>query len=315
MPPLQTLVYLGSPSSAGRVWTCLRAPSRLLPGGKCGGLVRGGRLESCEGSRFAICALDRGTEKSGFERRVRVLSARARPLRRARGRSRSGRARAAGRNSRPGLARRTRQRSPRPGRKVCWAAARRGQLMAHLRLGQGNSFQRGSRTARALTALALALAGAACSGGGSSGSSASSQGFAYLGPRSWTITGPQGGPFTNTSMDFMLLNTSSDALDWTASSVPAFLQLDMQGGSIPANSQRSVHATLNAAMAQALPAGDSQGSLTFHDVGGGQADVAIDCDLSISVAGVTINLSPGADFASTGPAAGPFTPPFAVYTL
>jgi hypothetical protein len=116
-------------------------------------------------------------------------------------------------------------------------------------------------------------------------------------------------------MDFMLLNTSASDLDWTASVVPAFLQLDQPSGTIPANSQRSVHATLNGAMAQALPAGDSQGTLTFHDVAGDQADVAIDCNLSISAVGVTINLAPTADFASTGPAAGPFTPAFGVYTL
>ena len=187
--------------------------------------------------------------------------------------------------------------------------------MAYLRLGQGNSFQRGNRTARALAALALALVGAACSGGGSSGSAASSQGFTYSGPTSWTITGPQGGPFANTSMNFMLQNTSSDALNWTASSVPAFVQLDLPSGSIAANSQATVHATLIAAMAQALPAGNSQGALTFHDDAGGQADVAIDCQLSVSAPGVTINLAPTADFASSGSAAGPFTPPTAIYTL
>ena len=171
------------------------------------------------------------------------------------------------------------------------------------------------RAARALAALALVFAGAACSGGGSSAPGASSPRFTYTGPTTWTITGPQGGPFVNTSMDFLLENHGADPVDWSASSVPAFVQLDLTSGSIPANSQTSIHATLDSAMAQSLPVGNSNGTLSFHNDTAAQADVDVDCTLSISTAGLSVQVLPTTNFTSSGPAGGPFSPASTVYTL
>ena len=69
--------------------------------------------------------------------------------------------------------------------------------------------------ARAFAALGLVLAGAACGGGGSSGSGAVGGQLGYAGSTTWTIVGPQGGPFQNSSRVFTLLNSSSDPLSWS----------------------------------------------------------------------------------------------------
>ncbi len=187
--------------------------------------------------------------------------------------------------------------------------------MAQGRLGQNGSVGRETSSGRTLAALALALLGAACSGGGSSNPAVTSQVLTYTGPTSWTITGPQGGPFVNTSMNFLLENNGSDAVDWSATSIPVFVQLDMTSGTIAGNSQSSVHATLDSAVAQALAAGSSAGTLTFHNNAGNQADVDIACTLSVSAPGVTIQLAPTADFTTTGPAGGPFAPASTLYTV
>jgi hypothetical protein len=168
---------------------------------------------------------------------------------------------------------------------------------------------------RTLAALSLGLVGAACSGGGSTDSGAGASGISYSGPTTWTISGPQGGPFQNRSMDVLLENHGSAPIDWSASSVPSFVVLDQTSGTIPGNSQASVHAALDPQQTGSLPVGNSFGLLAFHNESEPQNDIGIDTTLSVSAPGVSISLTPTADFNSTGPASGPFVPPSKIYTL
>jgi hypothetical protein len=170
------------------------------------------------------------------------------------------------------------------------------------------------RMNRALLALALASLGSACAGGGSGGGGVS-PGFTYNGPTTWTITGPEGGPFSNSSTVVMLDNQGSQPVSWSATSVPSFVQLDQLSGTIQPSTQIRIHADLNTAMAQTLTAGNYQGTLTFHNDSGSQADIDIACTLSIQSVGRSSQLVPATDFASQGPATGPFQPDSIVYTL
>jgi hypothetical protein len=173
-----------------------------------------------------------------------------------------------------------------------------------------------SRAGRVLAALALAMAGAACGGGSSSGgSNATGPQLAYSGPTTWTIVGPQGGPFVNSSMVFTLQNTSLDQVSWSASTVPSFVQLDQQSGVLAANSEVDVHANLNGPLANSLPPGMIQETLTFHNGTAPQADIAIDCLLSVASGGTNTELLPTSDYSASGPAGGPFQPASATYNL
>src|SRR5689334_9115972 len=170
-------------------------------------------------------------------------------------------------------------------------------------------------SARTVVALALTILGSACSGGGSSAPQSQGPQLLYEGATTWTISGPQGGPFVNASHDFTLENTGSDPISWSASSIPAFLVLDQPSGVVQPGAQVVVHADLLASMANSLPPGNSSGPLTFRNDTGSQPDIVIDCTLSVADAGSQSNLAPSNNCTFQGPAGGPFTPVQAVYTL
>jgi len=167
----------------------------------------------------------------------------------------------------------------------------------------------------ACVALALAWLGAACSGGGSASLGVTSPRIRFTGPSTWTITGPEGGPFANGSLDVQLQNTGADPIDWSASSVPSYVLLDLTSGTIAANSSTTVHAALDSALAATLSAGNNAGVLAFHNDTAPQPDISITTSLSISAPGVSIFLGPATNFTTSGPAGGPFVPPSTIYSL
>ena len=163
-------------------------------------------------------------------------------------------------------------------------------------------------------ALVLAGIGVACSGGGSAAGGSTAR-FAYAGPGTWTIAGPAGGPFANTTADITLTNAGADSVSWSATHVPAFLQLDAHEGLVPPAGTASIHAQLDTATAQTFPVGDLTDTLLIHNDTGRQADVAIDCSLSVIQPVTSIELLPPTDLASTGPEGGPFLPSTLAYHL
>jgi hypothetical protein len=168
---------------------------------------------------------------------------------------------------------------------------------------------------RALLVLALASVGVGCAGGGSGGSGGASPRFTYRGAATWIITGAQGGPFSNASNIAVLENPGSRPVAWSATSVPAFVQLDQLTGVISPNTQVSIHADLNAGVAQTLTLGDYPGTLTFHNDSAPQPDIGIGCALLIQPPASGSRLLPATDFASQGAATGPFQPDSTVYRL
>jgi hypothetical protein len=171
------------------------------------------------------------------------------------------------------------------------------------------------RIQRVLLALALVSLGAACTGGSTAGGGSVSSGITYNGPTTWTITGPEGGPFSNTSMVVSLENLGNQSVAWSATSVPSFVQLDQISGVIQPNAQVQIHADLIVAVAHALTSGIYAESLTFHDDTTPQADIEIDCTLIVQIPSSSSQLIPSTPFASQGSPSGPFVPDSTVYSL
>jgi len=190
-----------------------------------------------------------------------------------------------------------------------------GAAMAVRILGEFRTSRITKHLGRAFAAMALALVGAACSGEGSATLGVSSPTITYTGPSAWTITGPAGGPFANGSIDVQLQNNGADPIDWSASSIPSFVLLDQTSGTIAANSQTTVHAALDSALAATLAAGNNADVLAFHNDTAPQTDISINTTLSISAPGVSIFLGPATNFTTSGPAGGPFVPPSTIYSL
>jgi hypothetical protein len=165
-------------------------------------------------------------------------------------------------------------------------------------------------------AAALALVGvvASCAAGGDSGGSVSS-GITYNGPTSWTISGPEGGPFTGGSLLVILDNQSAQPVAWSASSIPSFVQLDQTSGTIDANTTVRIQCDLNLAVAQGLAHGVYRETLSFHNDSISQPDIDIDTTLVVLSQGTGSQLEPATDFFSQGAASGPFTPDGTLYTL
>jgi len=171
-----------------------------------------------------------------------------------------------------------------------------------------------NRLERALLGLAFAGAAASCSGGGASGGSTTT-GMTYGGPTQWTIAGPQGGPFSNPSLDVVLGNPGALPIDWSAASIPSFVLLDATSGVIPSGSQTTVHATLNQSVALTLVPDIYLEGLVFHNDSTAQPDIRIDCTLAVLTPDSSSQLEPDADLATQGAAGGPFTIDDVHYTL
>ena len=170
-------------------------------------------------------------------------------------------------------------------------------------------------TNRALLGAALIVLSTACGMGGGTPGGSTTSGITYSGPTSWDIIGPQGGPFTNTSLIVVLDNPGSTAVSWSATSVPTYVQLDQLSGTTQPNTTARIHADLNAAVAQALAPGLYRETLTFHDDSEPAPDIDIACTLLVQTLGSSSDLQPATNFASQGAAGGPFVPDGTTYTL
>ena len=87
----------------------------------------------------------------------------------------------------------------------------------------------------------------------------------------WTASGPQGGPFTPSSITFTLKNTGGSALTWNASKTQQWLTLSSTGsGSLAPGASATVTATINATAAT-LAAGAYFDTVTFNNVTDGSS--------------------------------------------
>ncbi len=167
----------------------------------------------------------------------------------------------------------------------------------------------------AIGALLLTGIGTACSGGGSAAAGAAAPQFTYSGATVWEMAGPVSGPFANASADFTLSNAGVEAVSWSATSVPVFVQLDRLDGSIQPGSSTTIHANLDPVAAQTLLPGEYSDVLRIHNETALQVDLEIGCRLSVTASVDATEFLPLTDFESSGPAGGPFQPGFVTYDL
>ncbi|MBI2948542.1 MAG: S8 family serine peptidase [Verrucomicrobia bacterium] len=87
-------------------------------------------------------------------------------------------------------------------------------------------------------------------------------------PDTLRFTGGLGGPFLPAKANLALKNSSDARLEWTATGVPSWLTLSVDGGRLEAGQEVVINISANT-NAAALPAGTHSSRLTFTSTGGG----------------------------------------------
>ncbi len=164
--------------------------------------------------------------------------------------------------------------------------------------------------------VVAALAGVGWSSAATAASSAAANpDLRYGGPVSWDISGPAGGPFTNSRIDAKIGNRDNHSLVFS-STAPSFVQLSPNGGTIPARTRIPLTGTLDTTAANALAAGRYTGSIVFHNETSSEADIVVPVTLTVSsTSTLSGTVTPATDFSSQGAAGGPFSPDSVTYTL
>jgi hypothetical protein len=83
---------------------------------------------------------------------------------------------------------------------------------------------------------------------------------------SWS--GPEGGPFSPTSIDYILTNSGSAPLDWTASKTEAWIDLSLSGGTLAPDESATVTVSINA-NANSLSPGTYTDTVIFTNTASG----------------------------------------------
>ena len=88
----------------------------------------------------------------------------------------------------------------------------------------------------------------------------------YVSPyEGFDIIGAVGGPFTPSSMEYVLTNTTASPLSWQASKTALWIDLSGTSGTIPAGASDTLEVSLNS-NAEVLSAGNYSDSITFTDL-------------------------------------------------
>ncbi len=127
-------------------------------------------------------------------------------------------------------------------------------------------------------------------------------------------TGPQGGPFAPSSLDYTLQNTGLTSIDWTTSKTQPWTTLSATSGTLAAGATAMVTVSINAA-ADTLTAGTYDDTVSFTNTTNGSGDTTRAVALTVTPPPGVLTVTPAEGLASTGPAGGPFTPSSRAYTL
>jgi C1A family cysteine protease len=124
--------------------------------------------------------------------------------------------------------------------------------------------------------------------------------------------GPVGGPFTPSSQDYTLRNTSSEPLSWTAVKNESWVSLSATGGTLATDETVLVTASINS-NASSLPDGAYGDAIAFNNVTDGAGSTSRAVNLTVKDASLAV--TPTTAFSSAGEVGGPFSPPSRIYTL
>jgi outer membrane autotransporter protein len=132
----------------------------------------------------------------------------------------------------------------------------------------------------------------------------------------FTASGPQGGPFSPTSVQYTVKNDGDSPMLYTALPIPAWMTLTGYTGLVPAHSSQTLTYTVNA-VANVMPVGANTTTVTFSNNSVIPA-ATIPIDFTLNVAAPvppTLSLNPATPFTASGVFGGPFSPASVQYTV
>jgi subtilisin family serine protease len=128
-----------------------------------------------------------------------------------------------------------------------------------------------------------------------------------------TATGPVGGPFSPSSQDYTLSNSSASSINWTAGESHTWVSLNATSGTLAAGASTTVTVSINAS-ANNLTAGSYGASVGFTNTTTGSGHTSREVSLAVNSPG-QLAVSPSAALSSSGHVGGPFVASNHVYTL
>ncbi len=120
-------------------------------------------------------------------------------------------------------------------------------------------------------------------------------------------SGPVGGPFTPSSLEYTLRNAGPTPIDWTASRLRAWTSLSAAAGNLAAGASTTVTVSIDAAAGD-LPGGDYADTVSFVNTTNGNGSTTRPVALTVQAPPGVLAMTPAAGLLSTGPVGGPFTP-------
>lgn len=127
-------------------------------------------------------------------------------------------------------------------------------------------------------------------------------------------TGALSGPFAPESKSFTLQNTGVDPITWAAACSQGWMDLSSPTGTLVPGATTSVTVSIGAA-ATTLAAGSHAAQITFQNVSNGRGNTTRTVNLTITAPPAELEVTPSANFATSGVQGGPFTPSEVIYTL
>lgn len=129
-------------------------------------------------------------------------------------------------------------------------------------------------------------------------------------------TGSTGGPFTPSSLDYVVTNNGALSVDFTVSATQSWVFVNPPGGSLGPGQSATVTVSING-FASSLAAGTYTDTVTFTNVTSGLGTQTRAVSLTVTAGSVAgpLTVTPATGITSTGPVGGPFTNMSQNYTL
>lgn len=128
-----------------------------------------------------------------------------------------------------------------------------------------------------------------------------------------SAVGPAGGPFTPATVDYVLTNSGSTPINWTAGATANWVTLSSNSGTLAPSVSSTLTISINAD-ANSLAVGNHSGFLTITNTTNGSGTTTRAFAITVNPLG-TLAVSPNTDFSSSGTVGGPFSPATKDYVL
>jgi hypothetical protein len=126
-------------------------------------------------------------------------------------------------------------------------------------------------------------------------------------------TGTAGGPFIPSSSGYILENTGSSSLNWTASNTQHWVSLSATSGTLAPGAASTVTVSINA-NANSLTVGSYSDTVSFVNITTGNGNTSRTVGLTVNAPG-QLEVSPADGLNASGTEGGPFSPDSITYTL